>query len=85
MAETQVASISQLVALGSARPAPDTLRALYEEVFRMYGTRALWSSRAIENPTVADTLAITESLRVERGVAERRLAEQIVTGCRAAL
>jgi hypothetical protein len=45
----------------------------------------LWSSRPVAEPTIADILAITESLRVEGGVAGRRLAEQIVTACRAAL
>ncbi|MGA3403608.1 MAG: hypothetical protein ABSC95_30715 [Acetobacteraceae bacterium] len=61
------------------------MRALYRTAFRDYGLRALWSSRPVAEPTIADILAITESLRVEGGVAGRRLAEQIVTACRAAL
>jgi hypothetical protein len=55
------------------------------EAFRDYGLRALWSSRPVERPTLADLLAITESLRVEGGVAGRRLAERIIAACRAAL
>jgi len=39
----------------------------------------------VEQPTIADLLAITESLRVEGGVSGRRLAQQIVEACRAAL
>ncbi len=77
--------IDALKERGAAIPASAELRALYDEAFRTYGLRALWSSRPVEQPTLADLLAITESLRVEGGVSGRRLAEAIVTGCRAAL
>jgi hypothetical protein len=77
--------IDDLKRLGAAIPAPDELRALYLEAFRTYGLRALWSSKPVEQPTLADLLAITESLRVEGGIPGRQLAETIVTGCRAAL
>jgi hypothetical protein len=70
---------------GAATPAPDDLRTLYRQAFKEYGLRALWSSRPVEQPTIADVLAITETLRVEGGISGRRLAEQIVTACRAAL
>ena len=70
---------------GTGRPAPAYLCALYRQAFRDFGLRALWSSRPVAEPTIADILAITESLRVEGGVAGRRLAEQIVTACRAAV
>nr|WP_294554474.1 hypothetical protein [uncultured Rhodopila sp.] len=77
--------VDDLKRLGSGAPAPDNVRALYRDAFNDYGLRALWSSRAADEPTIADALAITESLRVEGGVAGRRLAEQIISACRAAL
>lgn len=79
------APIEELKARGAAVPAPEGLRALYRNTFSRYGLRALWSSRSVEDPTVADLLAITESLRVEGGVAGRRRAAEIVAACRAAL
>jgi hypothetical protein len=78
-------TIDDLKRNGAGRPAPENLLALYRQAFGDYGLRALWSSRPVAEPTIADVLAITESLRVEGGVAGRRLAEQIVTACRAAL
>jgi hypothetical protein len=81
---TDQATIDELKLRGAATPAPEDLRALYRAAFKDFGLRALWSSRAAADPTIADLLAITESLRVEGGVAGRRLAEQIVSGCRAA-
>jgi hypothetical protein len=57
------------------------VRALYSEAFRDYGVRALWSSQQVDRPTLADLLAITESLRVEGGVSGRRLAERIIAAC----
>jgi hypothetical protein len=77
--------VDDLKRLASAAPAPANVRALYRDAFRDYGLRALWSSRAADEPTIADALAITESLRVEGGIAGRRLAEQIISACRAAL
>ena len=70
----QAFTVEELKARGAARPAPEDLRALYRDTFSRYGLRALWSSRPVENPTIADLLAITESLRVEGGVAGRRRA-----------
>ncbi len=58
---------------------------LYERAFRKFGTMALWSSRPVPNPTPADALAITRSLRVEGNLEARRLAEQIEQACHAAL
>jgi hypothetical protein len=57
--------------------------ALYRRAFAEYGTMALWSSRAVPNPTPADALAITRSLRVEGNLEARRLAEQIEQACHA--
>jgi hypothetical protein len=82
---SQSLTIDDLKRSGAGTPAPENLRALYQDAFRDYGLRALWSSRPVAEPTIADILAITESLRVEGGIAGRRLAEQIVTACRAAL
>ncbi len=78
-------TVEELERRGAGLPAPEDLRALYREAFHDYGLRALWSSRPVGQPTLADLLAITESLRVEGGVAGRRLAERIIAGCRAAL
>lgn len=78
-------TVEELERRGAGLPAPEDLRALYREAFHDYGLRALWSSRPVGQPTLADLLAITESLRVEGGVAGRRLAERIIAACRAAL
>jgi hypothetical protein len=82
---TDISTIENMKARGATTPAPESLRALYAEAFRDYGFRALWSSRRVDQPTIADLLAITESLRVEGGLLGRQLAEQIVTACRATL
>jgi hypothetical protein len=70
---------------GAHKLANAALRSLYRQAFSLHGTRALWNSRPVEQPTLADLLAITESLRVEGNLAARRLAEQIEQACRAAL
>lgn len=56
---------------------------LYERAFKEFGTMALWSKRPVADPTPADALAITRSLRVEGNLEARRLAEQIEQACRA--
>jgi hypothetical protein len=66
-------------------PANEELRMLYRQAFAEHGARALWSSRPVAVPSLADVLAITESLRVEGNLAARRLAEQIERTCRAAI
>jgi hypothetical protein len=63
---------------------PEYVR-LYERAFKEFGTMALWSSRPVPNPTPADALAITRSLRVEGNLEARRLAEQIEQACHAAV
>ena len=75
----------EMKARGAAISASEPMRDLYRDTFRRYGVRALWSSRPVADPTVADLLAITENLRVEKGVAGRRRALEIVSACRAAL
>ena len=64
---------------------PDDYASLYRRAFEQFGARALWSSKPVPNPTPADALAITHSLRVEGDLQARRLAEQIEKVCRAAL
>ena len=65
-------------------PHPDFL-SLYRRAFEQFGASALWSSRPVPHPTLADALAITHSLRVEGDLQARLLAEQIEQACRAAL
>jgi hypothetical protein len=75
--------IDELKQLGAEVPAPESVVQLYRRAFAEFGTLALWSSRAVERPTVAHALSITEPLRVEGNLASRRLAEQIEQACRA--
>jgi len=77
--------LEEVKSRGAAVPATGEMRALYRRAFAEYGPVALWSSRPVQEPTVADLLAITESLRVEGDLTARRLAEQIERACRAAL
>ena len=58
---------------------------LYRRAFENFGASALWSSKPVPDPTPADALAITHSLRVEGDREARRLAEQIEQACRATL
>jgi plasmid stabilization system protein ParE len=62
---------------------PD-IATLYRRAFEEFGPSAVWSSRPVPDPTVADALAIIHSLRVEGDLNARRLAEQIERLCRAA-
>lgn len=63
---------------------PKDFATLYRRAFRDFGASALWSSHPVPDPTPADALAITRSLRVEGDLLARRLAEQIEKACRAA-
>jgi hypothetical protein len=71
--------------MGTEIAQPQDFVRLYRRAFEQYGASALWSSRAVPDPTPADALAITRSLRVEGNLSARRLAEQIEQACRAAL
>ena len=64
---------------------PEDFATLYNRAFQDFGASALWSSRPVTNPTGADALAITRSLRVEGNMKARLLAEQIEKACRAAV
>jgi hypothetical protein len=57
---------------------------LYRRAFEEFGAAALWSSKPVCDPTPADALAITYSLRLEGDLQARKLAEQIEQACRAA-
>ena len=48
---------------------------LYRRAFAEFGAAALWSSRAVAEPTPEDALAITRSLRVEGNLKARQLAD----------
>ncbi len=63
---------------------PLDLASLYRRAFEEFGVTALWSGRPVPDPTPADALAITKSLRTHGGMDGRRLAEQIEGICRAA-
>jgi hypothetical protein len=65
-------------------PQPDEFVSLYIRAFQQYGARALWNMRPVDDPTPADALAITQSLRTYGGMDGRRLAEQIERLCGAA-
>ena len=64
---------------------PKRWERLYYSAFEKFGASALWSSRPLPDPTPADALAITRSLRVEGNLQARRLAEEIEQACRAAV
>jgi hypothetical protein len=72
-------------AMNDPTTASEDLVNLYYRAFEEFGASALWSSKPAPNPTPADALAITHSLRVEGNLEARRLAEQIERLCRAAL
>jgi hypothetical protein len=69
----------------STHPGQPNFLPLYERAFKKSGMIALWSSRPVPNPTPADALAITHSLRVEGNLEARRLAEEIEQACHAAV
>ena len=68
---------------GDTTHTPDFVT-LYRRAFQEFGAAALWSSKPVADPTPADALAITHSLRVEGNLSARLLAEQIEQACRAA-
>ncbi len=59
------------------------IASLYRRAFAEYGERALWNMQAVETPTPADALAITQALRTDGRMDGRRLAERIEELCRA--
>jgi hypothetical protein len=77
------AVVSWFAMSGEAEQQED-FAALYRRAFTDFGASALWSSRPVADPTPADALAITRSLRVEGDLRARLLAEQIEQACRRA-
>jgi hypothetical protein len=69
--------------MSSERTEPSDFASLYRVAFEKFGPSALWSSRPVSNPTPADALAITPSLRIEGNLQARQLAEQIERVCTA--
>ena len=63
------------------QPEPDELTILYRRAFAEFGTSALWSRRPLPDPTPADAMAITRTLRVEGNLHARQLAEDIEQAC----
>jgi hypothetical protein len=69
--------------MNDAPSEPEDFANLYRRAFEEFGPSALWSSKPVPDPTPADALAITRSLRVEGNLEARRLAERIERACRA--
>ena len=61
----------------------DDIVALSRRAFVEFGARALWNIKQMDEPTVAQALAITRQLRIEGDMNARRLAEQIEQMARA--
>ncbi len=61
----------------------EELADLYRLAFAEFGPRALWSSKAVKEPTARDAMAITQALRTHGEIDGRRLAERIEELCRA--
>lgn len=78
-------TVDELKDRGAGCPAPEEAVRLYRQAFDRFGTRALWNWRPLKQPTITQTLAIAESLRVEGDLKARSLAIQIEQACRAAL
>jgi hypothetical protein len=66
-------------------PEASDFASLYRRAFEQFGASALWSSKPVPDPTPADALAITNTLKVEGNREARLLAERIEKACRAAL
>jgi len=78
-------SIDDLKELGSGKPAPEDVTALYRRAFAEFGAQSLWSRKPSATPTIAQALVVAESLRREGNMRSRPLAAQIEAACRAAL
>ena len=71
--------------MSSGQQQPADFRSLYREAFRLYGTRALWNKRIVEQPTPEDALVVARALRIYGDRSARFLAEQMEFACRAAV
>jgi hypothetical protein len=77
--------LEELMDLGAGRPAPESVAALYQQAFRDFGARALWSRRPSAHPTIAQALVVAESLRRDGDMTTRPLAARIEEACRSCL
>jgi hypothetical protein len=82
---TDSRNLHALKKAGAGRPAPDAIASLYRKAFHDYGARMLWSRKPSDHPTIAQALAVAETLRSEGNMESRPLAAQIEQACRAAL
>ena len=82
---TDARDLEELKRLGAGRPAPEGVAALYHEAFKTFGAQALWTRTPSEHPTIAQALAVAESLRREGNMKSRPLAARIEAACRAAV
>ena len=57
---------------------------LYRHAFVLYGVRALWNKRLLDEPTPEDALVVARALRIEGDRDARYLAERIEQACSAA-
>ena len=78
-------SIGELKDIGSGRPAPEVVAALYRRAFQEFGAQSLWSRKPSEHPTITQALVVAEALRCEGNMKSRPLAVSIEEACRAAL
>jgi len=76
-------NIDELKQLGSGRPAPEPIAALYRQAFQKFGVQCLWSRRPSAQPTIAQALVVAECLRREGNLESRALAARIEGSCRA--
>ena len=79
-----LADIEALKDRGAGHPAPSAVIRLYDLAFEQYTARSLWNWRHLEHPTIAQALAVADSLRTEGDVPARALAARIEDACRAA-
>jgi hypothetical protein len=82
---TDVSTIDDLKTAGAGRPATPEAVALYRQAFERFGTQVLWSRTPSQHPTVAQVIAVAQSLRREGNMQSRPLAEQMEEACRSAL
>jgi hypothetical protein len=79
-----ISNIDELKAAGAGRPATSEAVALYRQAFERFGTQALWSRTPREHPTIAQVIAVAQSLRREGNMQSRPLAAQMEEACRSA-
>jgi hypothetical protein len=81
----RMTDIDTLKALGTGKPAPASVAALYREAFERYGARFLWSRKPSAEPTIRQALVIADALRREGNRETMELVMRIEEACRAAV